>query len=74
MNRSGQPYVPVDALPASATPKGVLGLMSIVAEWRANIYNDTHHDVAQPGGVLIDPQAPATMHCRPARRPKASSA
>ncbi len=59
VNRSGQPYIPVDALPASATPEGVVGLMSIAAEWCANYYSDSYYDKAPKSGVLIDPQGPS---------------
>ena len=57
--RSGKIAVPVDSLPASATPEGVVGLMSMAAEWCADFYSDAYYDKAPRGGVQVDPQGPA---------------
>ena len=59
VNRSEQPYIPVDSLSASATPEGVVGPMSMAAEWCADFYSDTYYDKAPKSGVMIDPQGPA---------------
>ncbi|NIA16645.1 MAG: SUMF1/EgtB/PvdO family nonheme iron enzyme [Nitrospiraceae bacterium] len=55
---------PVGGFPGGRTPEGVFDLAGNIGEWCADYYDEAYYREAPPGGLIKDPQGPASGYLR----------